>query len=142
MLPRLCKDVIVWAFQNSMLAPFGSPCYIKTKRDKTGAVEDLGPKWTRWKHLVGIASWRTVVDMCKRRTSLEPPPLKDVAPPLVAEPNWRLRTKTAPAELMDHPGPPAESFCCNCPGDSPRRRRLKVKTSPAERNKSVWKNIK
>ena len=127
-----------------MLAPFGSPCYIKTKRYKTGAVEDLGPKWTRGKYLGPSMDVRGVhcilkdgggyVQTVHVRTPVEPPPLKDVAPPLIAEPALRLRSKTRPADARPHA---RDAPTGAAPRDG-RRRRLRAKSSPSTSPAGPW----
>ncbi|CAE7219174.1 RE1 [Symbiodinium natans] len=120
-----------------MLAPFGSPCYIKTKRYKTGAVEDLGPKWTRGKYLgpsMDVRGGHCIlkdgggyVQTVHVRTPVEPPPLKDVVSPLIVEPALRLRSKTRPADARPHA---RDAPTGAAPRDG-RRRRLRAKSSPS-----------
>ena len=124
-----------------MLAPFGSPCYIKTKRYKTGAVEDLGPKWTRGKYLGPSTDVRGghcilkdgggYVQTTHVRTPVEPPLLEDVAPPLIVEPTWRLRAKTKPENAGEPPKPSARGAAKDAPAPDGRRRRIKTKSPPS-----------
>ena len=69
------------------------------------------------------------------RTPVEPPPLKDVVPPLVAEPSWRIRAKTSPADLKDPPLPSAKggTLLATAREGHGRRRRINVKSSPVDR---------
>ena len=75
---------------------YGSKVYVKTKRYKTGAVEDFGPHWTRGRY-VGLSSdirgghvilkeSGTFIQTTHVRVTADPPSLEEVTPTIVVEP--------------------------------------------------------
>ena len=78
-----------------MPVAYGARVYVKTKRYKTGAVEDFGPHWTRGRYAgsstdirgghVIIKDTGTFIQTTHVRITKEPPPLEEVTPTVVVE---------------------------------------------------------
>ncbi|CAE7538500.1 GIP [Symbiodinium sp. CCMP2592] len=108
---------------------YGTKVYVKTKKYKTGAVEDFGPHWTRRRYVgpstdirgghVILKDTGTFVQTTHVRITREPPPLDTIAPTVVVEPETSL---PAPGE-GEPPLPP--------PDVPPPERRLRAKTPRA-----------
>ncbi|CAE7563194.1 GIP [Symbiodinium sp. CCMP2592] len=80
----------------SMPVAYGTKVYVKTKRYKTGAVEDFGPHWTvgryagpstdiRGGHVI-LKATGTFIQTTHVRVARDPPPLDEVAPTVIVEP--------------------------------------------------------
>ena len=95
-----------------MLVAYGTPVYVKTKRYKTGAVEDFGPHWTRGRYVgpstdirgghVILKDTGTFIQTTHVRITRDPPPLEEVMPTVVVEPDDE---GVLPAESSED-GPP------------------------------------
>ena len=80
----------------NMPVAYGTRVYVKTKRYKTGAVEDFGPHWTRGRYVgpstdirgshVILKDTGTFIQTTHVRITRDPPPLEDVMPPVIVEP--------------------------------------------------------
>ncbi|CAE7244180.1 unnamed protein product [Symbiodinium necroappetens] len=76
---------------------YGSKVYVKTKRYKTGAVEDFGPHWTRGRYVGPSSDIRgghvilkesgTFIQTTHVRVTTDPPSLEEVTPTIVVEPD-------------------------------------------------------
>ena len=80
-----------------MPVAYGTRVYVKTKRYKTGAVEDFGHHWTRGRYAgpstdirgghVIIKDSGTFIQTTHVRVTKDPPPLQEVMPPVIVEPD-------------------------------------------------------
>ncbi|CAE7317114.1 TY5A, partial [Symbiodinium microadriaticum] len=80
-----------------MPVAYGSKVYVKTKRYKTGAVEDFGPHWTRGRYVGPSSDIRgghvilkesgTFIQTTHVRVTTDPPSLEEVTPTVVVEPD-------------------------------------------------------
>ncbi|CAE7720332.1 TY1B-A [Symbiodinium necroappetens] len=80
-----------------MPVAYGTRVYVKTKRYKTGAVEDFGHHWTRGRYAgpstdirgghVIIKDSGTFIQTTHVRVTKDPPPLEEVMPPVIVEPD-------------------------------------------------------
>ena len=106
-----------------MPVAYGTKVYVKTKRYKTGAVEDFGPHWTRGQYVgpssdirgghVILKDTGTFIQTTHVRVTRDPPPLEEVAPTVRVEP------ELSDGELEPPLPPPV-------PPPPPRRVRLKA----------------
>ncbi|CAE7633410.1 RE1 [Symbiodinium sp. CCMP2592] len=109
---------------------YGTKVYVKTKKYKTGAVEDFGPHWTRGRYVgpstdirgghVILKDSGTFVQTTHVRITREPPPLDTIAPTVVVEP-----------EAIESPVPGREEPPLPPPDIPPPERRLRAKTPRA-----------
>ncbi|OLP93881.1 Copia protein [Symbiodinium microadriaticum] len=130
-----------------MPVAYGAKVYVKTKRYKTGAVEDFGPHWTRGRYAgpstdirgghVIIKDTGTFIQTTHVRVTKDPPPLEEVTPTIVVEPQAddeglheepplpppvlpppprRMRTKTTALSKVDG-GYPRSEILCGVPDD-------------------------
>ncbi|CAE7455790.1 GIP [Symbiodinium sp. CCMP2592] len=109
---------------------YGTKVYVKTKKYKTGAVEDFGPHWTGGRYVgpstdirgghVILKDMGTFVQTTHVRITREPPPLDTIAPTVVVEPE----TSESLAPGMEEPPLPP-------PDVPPPERRLRAKTPRA-----------
>ncbi|OLP80086.1 hypothetical protein AK812_SmicGene39547 [Symbiodinium microadriaticum] len=105
-----------------MPVAYGAKVYVKTKRYKTGAVEDFGPHWTRGRYVgpssdirgghVVLKESGTFIQTTHVRVTKDPPPLEEVTPTVVVEPD-------------DLPEPPDDEPPLPPPLVPPRRVRVK-----------------
>ncbi|CAE7178911.1 unnamed protein product, partial [Symbiodinium necroappetens] len=108
-----------------MPVAYGTKVYVKTKRYKTGAVEDFGPHWTRGRYAgpstdirgghVIIKDTGTFIQTTHVRITKEPPPLEEVAPAVAVD--------SYVDDEGPHEGPPLPPPLLPPP---PRRVRLKA----------------
>ncbi|CAE7496106.1 unnamed protein product [Symbiodinium sp. CCMP2592] len=92
---------------------YGTKVYVKTKKYKTGAVEDFGPHWTRGRYAgpstdirgghVILKDTGTFVQTTHVRITREPPPLDTIAPTVLVDPEGA--DESPPAE-EEPPLPP------------------------------------
>ncbi|CAE7267533.1 unnamed protein product [Symbiodinium sp. CCMP2592] len=105
---------------------YGARVYVKTKKYKTGAVEDFGPHWThgryvgpstdvRGGHLI-VKESGTFVQTTHVRVTTDPPPLDKVAPSIIVEAEGEKKDEPVGAEP---PLPP--------PHEPPPRTRMRSK---------------
>ena len=102
---------------------YGTKVYVKTKRYKTGAVEDFTPHWTCGKYVglstdirgghVILKDTGTFVQTTHVRVTKEPPTLDEVMPTVIVEP--------------DDEGPPPEEPPLPPPLSSPPAHRIRIK---------------
>ncbi|CAE7777053.1 GIP [Symbiodinium sp. CCMP2592] len=79
-----------------MPVAYGAKVYVKTKRYKTGAVEDFGPHWTQGRYVgpssdirgghVILKATGTFIQTTHVRVARDPPSLDEVTPTIVVEP--------------------------------------------------------
>ncbi|CAE7382490.1 unnamed protein product [Symbiodinium sp. CCMP2592] len=79
-----------------MPVAYGTKVYVKTKRYKTGAVEDFGPHWTKGRYVgpstdirgghVILKDSGTFIQTTHVRVTRDPPTVDDVAPTVLVEP--------------------------------------------------------
>ncbi|OLP83551.1 Retrovirus-related Pol polyprotein from transposon TNT 1-94 [Symbiodinium microadriaticum] len=113
-----------------MPVAYGAKVYVKTKRYKTGAVEDFGPHWTRGRYVgpstdvrgghVVLKEAGTFIQTTHLRITSDPPPLDEVTPTVIVEPE---ETEELPSD-----GPPLPP-----PLDPPPHRRYRVKAPVASK---------
>ena len=105
-----------------LAAPFGAKCYVKMKKYKVTAVDDLGPKWMLGRYLgmsADVAGGHVILkangqflQTLSVRLGEEPPSIDEVAPPYFVDedglpvPVRRVRTKTKPVIFGSETGGP------------------------------------
>ncbi|CAE7360569.1 GIP [Symbiodinium sp. CCMP2592] len=113
----------------SMPVAYGTKVYVKTKRYKTGAVEDFGPHWTQGRYVgpstdirgghVILKSSGTFIQTTHVRVTRDPPALDEVAPTVIVE--------------SDHDDPPGEEPPLPPPLLPPPAHRMRSKGPSAAR---------
>ncbi|CAE7942340.1 TY5A, partial [Symbiodinium sp. KB8] len=96
-----------------MPVAYGTKVYVKTKRYKTGAVEDFGPHWTRGKYVgpstdirgghVILKDTGTFIQTTHVRITQDPPPLEEVVPTVLVEPELPEEDPPIPPPLLPPP---------------------------------------
>ncbi|CAE7852855.1 unnamed protein product [Symbiodinium microadriaticum] len=108
-----------------MPVAYGTKVYVKTKKYKTGAVEDFGHHWTRGRYVgpstdirgghVILKDSGTFIQTMHVRVTRDPPSLEEVAPTVLVEPEEDLVSRDG-----DPPLPP--------PLLPPPKRRVRIKS--------------
>ena len=108
-----------------MPVAYGTKVYVKTKKYKTGAVEDFGHHWTRGRYVgpstdirgghVILKDSGTFIQTTHVRVTRDPPSLEEVAPTVLVEPEEDLVSRDG-----DPPLPP--------PLLPPPKRRVRIKS--------------
>ena len=121
---------------SSLAAPFGAKCYVKTKKYKVTAVDDLGPKWMLGRYMgtsadvsgghVVLKANGQFLQTLNIRLGEEPPRLDDLSPPYFVDedglpvPVRRVRHKTKPVTFRTDTEPVGPAFPSSSTAPSPK----------------------
>ena len=119
-----------------LAAPFGAKCYVKTKKYKVRAVDDLGPKWMLGRYMgtsadvsgghVVLKANGQFLQTLNIRMGEEPPRLDDLSPPYFVDedglpvPVRRVRHKTKPVTFRTDTEPVGPTFPSSSTAPSPK----------------------